>query len=388
MNEGARLREIGGDRELLEAPLADLLSAGRIVADFEAPETHPDPEAYTRARENLRALRATLAVPILMRGELIGALVLGARRPGALYTPADVAFLHALASQAAIALQNAASYEEVIAVNATLEQRVRDRTEQLERAYSELKATEVQLVQSEKMASLGRLVAGVAHEINNPVSFIAASVVPLRRRLAAAQSAAPAEIAKTLDEAAELVNIIERGAERTAGIVKDLRTFSRIGEADLKQCDLNENIESTVHLVASRFADRIQIHRGYGELPPFECDVGRLNQVFMNLLVNACEAIPERGNVWVTTTCEGGRLVISVRDDGVGMDREILGRIFAPFFTTKDVGEGTGLGLVISHGVVAAHGGTIEVDSEVGRGTEFRILLPVRSAGEALGCAS
>ena len=388
------LGEVGGDR-ILDPSLLASLTAGRIVADFDAPEAYPDPAESVRVRAGLKRVGATLAVPILMRGTLAGALLLGPRRSAALYTAADAAFLRALTSQAAIALQNAASYEELVALNANLEERVSERTAQLEsvnqdlqRAYAELQDTEVQLVQSEKMASLGRLVAGVAHEINNPVSFIASSVVPLRRRLAEARSLAQPETSKPLAEAEELVGIIERGAERTAGIVKDLRSFSRLGESDLKPCDLNDSLETTIRLVESRFADRITIHRDFAELPAFECDAGQLNQVFMNLLVNACEAIPASGNVWVSTASSAEGITISVRDEGVGIDPEILGRVFDPFFTTKDVGAGTGLGLAVSHGVVSAHGGVMQVESEPGRGTTFRVVLPQRSRQAAASRAS
>jgi two-component system NtrC family sensor kinase len=238
----------------------------------------------------------------------------------------------------------------------------------------------VQLVQSEKMASLGRLVAGVAHEINNPVSFIASSVVPLRRRLEKAAGAPAAEATKMLREAGEIVDIMARGAERTVAIVKDLRSFSRLHEATRKLVDLHEGLEVTLRLLEARFRDRITIHRQYGTLPLVECDPGQVNQVFMNVLANACDAIDGRGNVWVSTEADGEAVTVAIRDDGRGMPADVLGRIFDPFFTTKDVGAGTGLGLAISHGVVEAHGGRIEVESAPGAGATFRIVLPLSAA--------
>jgi signal transduction histidine kinase len=227
------------------------------------------------------------------------------------------------------------------------------------------------------MASLGRLVAGVAHEINNPVSFIAASVVPLRRRLESAAVDAPPEVAKLLGDAGEIVDVMARGAERTAAIVKDLRSFSRLGEAARKPVDLHEGLEVSLRLLESRWRDRIAVHRDYGTLPLVECDPGQVNQVFMNVLANACDAIPERGNLWLTTRAQGEAVQVTIRDDGVGMAPQVVGRIFDPFFTTKDVGGGTGLGLAISHGVVTGHGGRIEVESAPGEGATFRITLPV-----------
>src|SRR5437763_442768 len=291
--------------------------------------------------------------------------------------------------------ENARSYEALVTLNARLEERVRERTAQLEgtnrelaQAYGELKNAEVQLVQSEKMASLGRLVAGVAHEINNPVAFISSSVAPLRRRLETAAAHAPPEVAELLADARENVAVVARGAERTAAIVKDLRSFSRLGEAARKPVDLHDGLEVSLRLLEPRWRGRIEIHRDYGTLPPVECDPGQMNQVFMNLLATACDAIAEPGNLWLTTRAEGDRVRGTIRDDGVGMASEVVGRIFDPFFTTKDVGGGTGLGLAISHGVLAAHGGRIEVESTPGRGATFRIVLPVTQPAASLDRAA
>src|SRR5436309_762322 len=226
--------------------------------------------------------------------------------------------------------------------------------------------------------------AGVAHEINNPVAFISSSVAPLRRRLETAAADAPPEVAKLLANAREIVAVMARGAERTAAIVKDLRSFSRLGEATRKRVDLHVGLEVSLRLLEPRWRDRIEIHRDYGTLSPVECDPGQVNQVFMNLLANACDAIPERGNVWITTRAAGEQVRVTIRDDGVGMTPEMAGRIFDPFFTTKDVGGGTGLGLAISHGVVAAHGGRIEVESAPGKGATFRVSLPLAPPAASL----
>jgi signal transduction histidine kinase len=388
-SEGA-LREVGG-RKTVPSALQPRLRMGRIVTVYDPVELYPDGAAQEAARAGLATLEAEIAVPLLLRGELVGVLGAGPKRSRFFYTAADAEFLRALVNQAAIALENAASYEALAALNARLEERVRERTAQLEStnreladAYAELKQTEVQLVQSEKMASLGRLVAGVAHEINNPVTFIASSIPPLRQRLAQAAAAAPPSAAKALREAEDLVGIMARGAERTAAIVKDLRSFSRLGEATRKPADLQEGLEVSLRLLESRWRDRITIHRDFGPLPLVECDPAQLNQVFMNLLANACDAIAGAGNIWVTTRVEGDAVVIAIRDDGSGMPPELLDRIFDPFFTTKDVGAGTGLGLAISLSVVSAHGGQLDVESAPGRGTTFRIVLPGAAAGGQL----
>jgi len=328
------------------------------------------------------AFGVEVAVPVQRGGELLAVLAAGPKRSGLAYTAGDREFLRALAHQATIALGNAASYEALVDLNAHLEARVRERTAELERAnqeigeaYTELKHAEAQLVQAEKMASLGRLVAGVAHEINNPVSFIATSIEPLRRRLAKAALAAP-PLAPALREAEDLVAVMARGAERTAAIVKDLRTFSRLGEATRKAVDLHEGLDMSLRLLESRWRDRITIHCDYGPLPPVECDPAQMNQVFMNVLNNACDAIPARGTIWLTTRAGGDAVTVAVRDDGVGIPPDVQSRIFDPFFTTKEAGAGTGLGLAISQGVVAAHGGRLEVESAPGEGTTLRIVLP------------
>jgi len=231
-------------------------------------------------------------------------------------------------------------------------------------------------------------VAGVAHEINNPVSFIATSVAPLRQRLAAAAADAPPELGRLIGEADEIVGVMARGAERTAAIVKDLRSFSRLGEARRRLVDVHEGLAVTLRLLESRWRERIVIHRDYGSLPLVECDPAQVNQALMNLVANACDAISGSGNIWITTRAEPDTVTIAIRDDGAGMAPEVVQRIFDPFFTTKDVGSGMGLGLAISHGVVSAHGGRIEVASAPGRGSTFRVVLPVTAAAVSLDSAA
>jgi signal transduction histidine kinase len=369
------------------------LAANRVLTVFDPPELYPDAAAHQAVRETLLGLEAEIAVPLFLRGELTGVLTAGAKQSRLFYTAGDAEFLRALAAQAAIAVENARTYEALVELNARLEERVRDRTAQLEganaelmHAYAELKSAEAQLVHSEKMASLGRLVAGVAHEINNPVSFISTSIAPLRRRLGQAAALAPPTAQRALAEAEDIADIMARGAERTAAIVLDLRTFSRLGESSRKEVDLHEGIEVTLRLLEPRWRGRIVIHRDYGVLPPIECDPGQLNQAFMNVLANACDAIARQGHIWITTRAEGDTVTVVIRDDGAGIAPDVIGRIFDPFFTTKDVGTGTGLGLAISHTVIAAHGGRIDVESAPGAGTTFRIVLP--AAAPALAKAS
>jgi len=388
---GGRLAEVGGGATIPPS-LARPLGAGRVLTSLDPAELYPAPEAHDAARAAMAALGAEVAVPLRRRDELVGVLTAGPKRSGLFYTAADAEFLRALANSTAIALENAGSYEALAELNLRLEDRVRERTAQLQdanrelaEAYTELKNAETKLVHFEKMASLGRLVAGVAHEINNPVSFIATSVAPLRRRLA---QASESEVAAMLREAEDIADIMARGAERTVAIVKDLRSFSRLDEATRKLVDLHEGLEVTLRLLEPRWRDRITIHRDYGTLPLVECDPGQVNQVFMNVLANACDAIAGAGNIWIGTRHDGDEVTVTIRDDGHGIAADVVGRVFDPFFTTKDVGGGTGLGLAISHGIVSAHGGRIEVESAPGAGATFRIVLPAGATAVSLDRAA
>lgn len=389
-------------------PALQSVSANAIRAEIELECRHawhpaklgtkPDSAAAAREAHNLGA---ALVMPLALGSRTIGMLVLGPKRSGRDFSLGDTEILSTLAAQTAIAVQNARSYEALAEANARLEQRVLDRTAELRNsnreleasnaelghAYRDLKAAQTQLVQSEKMASLGLLVAGVAHEINNPVSFISTNVVPLRRRLAAVQTAAERyhdpELTVAVDRVGEVLDLIARGAERTADIVKDLRTFSSPGEAAVQPVDLQESIEVTLRLLRPRWSDRITIHRDYGALPPLEAVPGQINQVMMNLLANACDAIEDRGNIWIRTEVKEERVHVTIHDDGAGISSEHLSHVFDPFFTTKPVGRGTGLGLAITHGIVAHHGGNIAVTSDRASGTTFALVLPLSGAPAA-----
>ncbi len=241
-----------------------------------------------------------------------------------------------------------------------------------------------QLAHSEKMAALGQLVAGVAHEINNPVNFISSGLPSLRRVIDELTAQVPEEkhderFEKIRRRITKLLAAIGDGARRTAETVQDLRSFARLDEVELKGADLNEALDSTLTLLRNQTKDRIELVKSYGEFPPVECYIGQLNQVFMNLLINAVQAIDDQGTITITTTRKDENHVrVSIRDDGCGMTDGLRERIFDPFFTTKPVGQGTGLGLSISHGIIDNHGGTIEATSEPGIGAEFTINLPLR----------
>ena len=291
-----------------------------------------------------------------------------------------------------------------------LEQRVQERTRELEETMNALKRTQTQLVHQEKMASIGQLAAGVAHEINNPVAFVSTNLRTLKEymeeifRLIAKYGEAEqamenedharmrslcAEI-RTLKQKMDLEFILEdsgqvieeslEGTERVRRIVTDLKHFSHKGEKEMQYADLNAELESTLNMVWNELKYKAAITKEFGDLPHILCFPTELNQVFMNLLINAAQAIPDRGEITVRTFQENGHIRIQIRDTGAGISKENLPRLFDPFFTTKEPGKGTGLGLSIAHSIVVEkHHGTLAVQSEMGKGTTFTITLPVEA---------
>lgn len=287
--------------------------------------------------------------------------------------------------------------------NQTIE--LKTKNDILEDLLKNLKSAQAQLIQSEKMASLGLLTAGIAHEINNPINFITANVKPLRRDINSLKEFLDVfesfdfitdekkikkvkkikmelEIDYSLEEMDQLLNGIEEGANRTYEIVKSLRNFSRLDEIDLQRDDINSSINNTLLLLQSNFQPNIKIIKDYHSLPIIECYPGKLNQVFMNIISNAVQSIEGEGCVTISTTFEkeNSQIKISIKDTGKGMSEETMTKIFEPFYTTKPVGDGTGLGLFISFGIIESHHGHIEVKSEIGMGSEFIISLPLRQS--------
>lgn len=298
--------------------------------------------------------------------------------------------------------------------NAILEAKVQERTEALQssnkdlnKALSGLKEAQTQLVEAEKMASLGQLTAGIAHEINNPINFVTSNIKPLkldfedirsllRRYETLGQSGDVKEELADIERYKQEIDIdyvhseidtlirgIEDGANRTAEIVKGLRTFSRLDESDLKSVDIHEGLNSTMVLLRNTTPQHVKVIRDFGELPKIECYAGKLNQVFLNILNNALNAIkmkPEQGDESITITTrlvDNKTVSVSIRDTGIGMTEKVKEKIFEPFFTTKDVGEGTGLGLSIVFSIIEKHFGKVVVESEPGKGAEFIIYLPL-----------
>ena len=296
--------------------------------------------------------------------------------------------------------QLATQIEERLAAERTLQHR----NQELLLLNHRLENTQNQLIQSEKMASVGQLAAGVAHEINNPIGYVHSNLNSLERYLrdimelldayadleragAANHAVAAAEIAglrKRIEleflreDIGNLMSESLHGISRVEKIVRDLKEFSHVGETEWQLADIHEGIESTLNVVAHEIKYKAKLVRDYGTIPLIECLPFQLNQVFLNLLVNAAQAIEEQGEIRICTEADDDKVQVRVSDTGKGISDAHLHRIFEPFFTTKPVGKGTGLGLSVSYGIVQKHGGTIEVFSEVGKGTTFVVHLPIR----------
>lgn len=347
----------------------------------------------------------SLAIPFAADERVVAVLHLGRPLSGKIYGGEDRRLLTTLANQGAVAVQNALALEEVEELNRGLERKVGERTQELSDALTELQKTQAQLVHGEKMASVGRFVAGIAHELNNPLNFVMGNIHYLREYIGSMlrvidrfetktdelTEASRADVLRVIDEVelghvrGDLESVFEgcaEGISRASTLVRDLRTFSRLDQASLASTDLHESLDTTLNLLRGRLPDE-QIIRDYGDLPLVECLADQLNQVFMNLCVNAIDAMDLHGKLTVRTRALGAdRVQIEIEDTGSGIDAEAVDRIFDPFFTTKEVGKGTGLGLSISYGIITRHAGMISVRSEAGVGTCFCIELPVNFEGE------
>ena len=320
--------------------------------------------------------RSIVCVPIRFRGVITGVIQVLNKKVGH-FTDRDREMLELIAAEAGVAIENARMY-------GSLETRVRERTAELLTAntrltetLAELRETQAQLVQSAKMAALGTLVAGIAHDINTPLGAVISNTDLVLRGLARLTAELPAERAGACGALTELLRINAEACARMSGIVKNLKTFARLDEAEWKTVDLRDGLESSLRLVEHLHGGRIEIVRDYGDVPPIACHPGQLNQVFMNLIVNAIQAIDGPGTVTLRLAAADGGVRVDIEDTGSGIVPEHLPRIFDPGFTTKGVGVGSGLGLSISHRIVTAHGGRIDVSSEPAAGSTFSIRLPL-----------
>ncbi|BAU44636.1 sensor histidine kinase [Leptolyngbya sp. O-77] len=350
--------------------------------------------------------KSVLCAPILYQGKRTGVVYLENPLTANAFPPSRLELLKLLTTQAAIALENAQLYA-----------REQDKSQCLQESLQKLQQTQAQLVQTEKISQLGQLVAGVAHEVNNPVSFIAGNLAHASRYIedlvehlalyqqhyappiaAIQHHAEEIDLEFLLDDLPKMVNSMKLGTDRIRDIMQSLRTYSRADGSEKRPTDLHAGLDTTLLILSHRLKAKperpaIRIVKNYGTLPPVNCYSGQINQVFMNLIANAIDAM-EEGNagkalseleqhpntITISTTATDHAVTIRIADNGPGMSEAVRQKLFDAFFTTKPEGKGTGLGLSISYQIVAEnHGGTLECYSSPGQGAEFVVQIPVQS---------
>lgn len=299
-----------------------------------------------------------IIVPVFHLQKMIGVIVLLSYQKRELNE--EIEILDAVSSQLGNAI-----------IRAELYQKNAKNVKDLKATLNELKETQLQLINSEKMASLGQLVAGVAHEINTPVASIKSNNSIISKLISQIEQ-------DDLREMFTQINSIDKEAiQRISNIVVSLKKFVRLDEAELQEANINKEIDLTLDLISHETKNKIEIEKHYGDIPPIKCYPNMLNQVFMNILLNACHAIEKYGKIEITTKVENNELIVKIKDSGKGIKPENLDKIFSAGFTTKKAGVGSGLGLAISSEIIDMHHGKIHVTSEFGHGSEFTILIPV-----------
>lgn len=297
-----------------------------------------------------------IIIPVHHMQNLMGVIVLLSYQKRELNE--EIEILDAISSQLSNAITRAELYQKNIQT-----------VKELKSAMKELKETQIQLINSEKMASLGQLVAGVAHEINTPVASIKSNNGIVAKLLGSIDDVDLKEMLSDINE------IDKEAVIRISNIVTSLKKFVRLDEAELQEADINKELDLTLELIRHETKNRIEIVRNYGEIPAIKCFPNMLNQVFTNILINACQAIEGKGKIIITTEYRDKKLVVKIKDNGKGIPQNQLSKIFSAGFTTKGVGVGTGLGLAICTKIIEKHKGEITVNSEIGKGSEFVITI-------------
>lgn len=313
---------------------------------------------YLNSNLTFPAQLTRIIIPVYKLHDILGVLIIYTNQKYIDESQNDV--LQSIASQLASAI-----------VQASLFSQVKQKNEELEKTLTELKETQIQLINSEKMASLGQLVAGVAHEINTPLASINANNDILEKLIRKMP-----EDTSNLEIFEDINKIDKEAIKRISGIVKSLKKFVRLDEADLQLADINNEIDLTLELIKHETKNKIEIVKNYSKIPTIKCYPNMLNQVFMNILINACQSMANGGTITISTDFENETLIVKIKDTGEGIDEKIKDKIFSASTTTKQVGIGTGLGLAISKKIVEKHNGKIYFESEKNKGTEFIIEIP------------
>ena len=323
----------------------------------------------------LENLRTAQTFQIRQRNSLIIGLILA----GSLLTALVVVFI-----------QRIKAYRHLFEEKSKTEVLLKEKEE----LYANLKSAHDQLVQSEKMASLGQLTAGIAHEINNPVNYISSSAHALEMNFGELSekfnemtTSLPAkgntqEISFIAKETDQLINGIKNGTRRISEIVNNLKVFSRQSDGEFDRANINECLDSSLTILGSKLNGMINVHKDYAKLPLVECQYLRISQVFLNLINNAIDAMPKGGDIYIKTEAEEENVIIHIQDTGSGISEENKSKLMEPFFTTKEIGKGTGLGLSISYGIIQSHNGKITVRSDEGVGSTFEVTLPINASSQ------
>ena len=361
-------------------PIADFFEAcGKTVGRSIAGRIDiPDDEA-SKISNLFDKTGAAILIPMISRSRLVGIVALGEKKSGELFVHEDIELLETIANQGAITLENAGSYERIAEINIELEEKVKKRTEDLAAALEEKDRTQQQLIRSESLASIGQLVSGTAHELNNPLASSSSLVQT------SIETVGQWEDVKDSDRG-ELIEDLQfslRELDRAANIVKSLLGLSRQTQTYVEQVNINILMDDALRVLHSRYRNsEITIEKNLGEdLPEIEGNFANLGQVFINIIGNAIQAIPDgEGKITLVTWYEKDRDIICIEchDTGRGMSPEETRDAFKPFFTTKKPGEGTGLGLYISHEIIKRHSGSVNIQSRKGTGTILSVELPCR----------
>ncbi len=371
---------------------------GQLKKTFVFAEPTGDP-FFQDIKEDMEklAFHSLVVQPIMYSAESKGVLIIGECEAQREWSASELELIKSVAGQVAIAIEHANLVDLLSRKNRDLLQK----NQNLDSANFEMRTMQSQLIHQEKMASLGRMVAGIAHELNNPVNFVHGNLPYLReyfedlKRVIATTDDLPPETRKDIDAlklsvkydflVKDLDNIIadlEEGAERIRGIIRNLRSFSRLDEAELKEASLQEGLESTLKILNQYYGrDKIPVQTQFADIPLITCYPGKLNQVWMNLLSNAAQAVAklEAPTVSITTEMDGDWVIVSISDNGPGIKAQDQSKIFEPFYTTKPIGQGTGLGLSICHSIIERHGGRIWFETPDTGGTTFKVRIPLRA---------
>ncbi len=318
---------------------------------------------YDNSSTNYKTPVNRILIPIYSTNEFFGVIVIFTKQKTGLKSITDV--LEAISTQLATEIMQASLFKQL-----------NDKNLELEKTLKELRETQLQLINTEKMASLGQLVAGVAHEINTPIGSINANNAIIKKMMEKFEPETQKKYQNYLDMMKNINSIDAEAINRITKIVNSLKKFVRLDEAELQETDINHELDLTLNLIQHETKNRIEIIKNYKKIPLIKCYPNMLNQVFMNILINACQSIEGKGKITISTDYKKSNLIVSIKDTGCGMDENTKNNIFNIGFTTKGVGIGTGIGLAITYKIIEKHNGKIEVKSTLKKGSEFIISIP------------